>query len=554
MAIVVRLISDQGTLFDRRVEGVVTVGRATDNSIELPGLLVALHHLRLGSISPVAVRAECVSGADITVNGKPGQRSAELHAGDEIEVGPHRIRIGVASAQGPVVLEVIQQSAAAAAAERSDNAPMSLAEAGWGQRRWAYGLGGAVVVVGLLLPLILRLIPGAGGLEHWVPSDHLWSSGQISNAHISFGHDCGVCHTSVFQRVRDQACLDCHTAVAAHADDHASLAEAELEGRRCASCHFEHAGADGVLNRHDVLCTDCHARPEDFSSLAESVEIDDFHHSHPPFRVEVGVRSEDGQTGVRRTLLSPDTRDQSGLVFPHALHLDPDGIRGADGKQVLECDSCHQPARGGVGFTPMTYREHCQSCHQLDVDFGGELLRLPHGDSGWVRAALTVAIERAKLGVNTETTEAVAATRPGRPGEVADRGGEPEPIDQIDDVFERRVCGKCHEVDRVPGTPATVPVPRLRQTWMVHARFTHDAHGAVVCDVCHSTYISEDSDELLLPQIETCRSCHSTVDSGQLFQSSCIDCHDFHQAERMLMGHGDGGSDTRHDRQPGAGP
>ncbi len=55
---------------------------------------------------------------------------------------------------------------------------------------------------------------------------------------------------------------------------------------------------------------------------------------------------------------------------------------------------------------------------------------------------------------------------------------------------------------RPPGEPVQVVAPRLRQTWMVHARFTHAPHGAVACETCHDAGGSEDSDTLLLPQIE----------------------------------------------------
>ena len=527
MSIILRRASEQGSTYDSRVEGAVSVGRATDNTIELPGLLVALHHLRVLPVSAVAVRAECLRGADITVNGRPGQRVAELHAGDEIGLGPHRIRVGVMSAEGPVVLEVIPQAVATDAAGDA-NAPTSLAQAGWRQRRWAYGAGGAVLFMTLLLPLILRLIPAAADAERWLPSDHLWSSGPISNAHLAFGSDCSSCHVSVFERVPDTACLECHAGIRAHADDPAVLMETALDTRRCASCHFEHSGPHGIRNDHDGLCADCHQRPEDFSSLAGSVAIDGFDHAHPAFRVEVGTITEDGRPGLARTLLDAQTRDLTGLIFPHALHLDADGIRGPDGTAVLDCDSCHQPARGGFGFQPMNFEVRCQSCHQLDVDFGGDVLRLPHGDSAWVRAALGVAVERARLKLDPEPMQFEARQR-GRPGEAADRGPEPEPINQIDDVFERRVCGKCHAVDRPPGEPLRIVAPRLRQTWMVRARFTHAPHDAVACVTCHAAAQAEDSDALLLPQIQTCRTCHGTVDSFDRFETRCADCHQYHQ-------------------------
>jgi predicted CXXCH cytochrome family protein len=81
-----------------------------------------------------------------------------------------------------------------------------------------------------------------------------------------------------------------------------------------------------------------------------------------------------------------------------------------------------------------------------------------------------------------------------------------------------------------------VVAPRLRQTWMVHARFTHAPHGAVACETCHDAGGSEDSDTLLLPQIETCRTCHGTVDSFDTFETRCADCHQYHQGSVLHHG------------------
>src|SRR5690606_39051229 len=100
---------------------------------------------------------------------------------------------------------------------------------------------------------------------------------------------------------------------------------------------------------------------------------------------------------------------------------------------------------------------------------------------------------------------------------------------------ERRVCAKCHEVDKPEGAFARVREPLLRKTWMPMARFTHEPHQWVACDSCHAASVSADSNDLLLPQIESCRACHGGVDSSARIQSTCIDCHRFHQAADLTM-------------------
>jgi hypothetical protein len=57
----------------------------------------------------------------------------------------------------------------------------------------------------------------------------------------------------------------------------------------------------------------------------------------------------------------------------------------------------------------------------------------------------------------------------------------------------------------------------------------------VPCESCHAATVSSDSVDLLLPQIETCRLCHGGVESSAQIQSTCIDCHRFHQAEALTM-------------------
>src|SRR5690606_16961552 len=112
-----------------------------------------------------------------------------------------------------------------------------------------------------------------------------------------------------------------------------------------------------------------------------------------------------------------------------------------------------------------------------------------------------------------------------RPGERAGRGDGGSTIDEIDEVFERRVCAKCHEVRKPEGAQASVIEPVLRKTWMPMARFTHAPHQWVACDACHAATASSDSNELMLPQIDSCRTCHGGVGSHAKIQSTCIDCH-----------------------------
>ncbi len=524
--ILVRRYAPDGAHTEQPINGELSVGRATDNAIQLPGLLVALHHLRLTPTGTSSLQLDCLSTVGVTVNGLVGQRTAVLMPGDEIVVGGHRIRLGVPDGGG-LMLEIRERDPDA---ESSDGeTTTSLDAAGWRMRRPAVIAALVVTVLCLIVPLILRAVPAPPWVKNWVPTDRLWSSGQISNAHLQFGVECGTCHEKLFVKVRDEACLACHEGIAHHGDDREVMAHAGLEEQRCASCHFEHGGTHAVMPEHPAICTDCHAKPDRFPKLASTGAVKDFARAHPPFRVTVGVR---GQVESMRTLLEAGIKDHSGLIYPHDLHLDPKGVRGPDGLQVLQCADCHRPGPGAVGFEPLRFERDCQSCHQLDVDIGGLPFRLPHGDSDAVRALLQSAVGMAP--VMTAMSEADESGRR-RPGERAERGDGSSTPDQINDVFERRVCAKCHEVDKPEGQASQVRHPVLRKTWMPMARFDHAPHQWVSCDTCHAASVSADSDDLLLPQIESCRTCHGGVDSAGSIQSTCIDCHRFHQAADLSM-------------------
>ncbi|QHS11205.1 cytochrome c3 family protein [Sinimarinibacterium sp. NLF-5-8] len=402
----------------------------------------------------------------------------------------------------------------------------SLAEAGWRLRRPAVILAVLITLLCLLVPLLLRGIGVPAAAKRWLPSDAQWSSGQISNAHVQFGQNCEVCHQTLLVPVRDEACLACHSGIAEHGDDAAVLRDAGLDTRRCASCHFEHGGPHAVQQRHPALCADCHAAPERYPSLKDVAAVSDFARAHPPFKVTVAVA---GQSARARVLLDAQARDVSGLIFPHDLHLDARGIQGADGKQVLQCADCHRPLMGGAGFEPLRYSRDCQSCHQLDVDLNGRQLRLPHGNNEAARALLQRTAALAPLATPPPVDESEDRRRPGAR---ADRGDARQQPGAVDEVFERRVCAKCHSIVS-DSDGSRVQPPQLAQTWMPLARFDHAPHRWVGCDSCHAAQQSQDADDLLLPQIESCRQCHGGINSHSKIQSTCIDCHRFHQAHEL---------------------
>ena len=221
----------------------------------------------------------------------------------------------------------------------------------------------------LLSALLCALVlPWAVG---W-PSDANWSSGPLHAAHTSLEQDCKACHAKPFERVRNETCLDCHASnlhqhVAAGHAQAASLAQA-----KCTNCHVEHDEPSTLVNRDQRVCLDCHADPK--KSLPDSKGLQavaDFGDSHPEFRVsmiDAAASANDSVSVQRLALDSPGLRERSGLKFTHAKHLDPKGVKTADGQKVMACADCHVANRDGRGFAPITMETSCASCHKLEFD------------------------------------------------------------------------------------------------------------------------------------------------------------------------------------------
>ena len=93
--------------------------------------------------------------------------------------------------------------------------------------------------------------------------------------------------------------------------------------------------------------------------------------------------------------------------------------------------------------------------------------------------------------------------------------------------------------------PKRIIPPAMPDVWLPHATFNHAAHRAVACLECHpgaTTSIDRDR-KILLPDIKTCRSCHSehptAVDfAKQSVRFTCTTCHRYHNGDRPYSGIG----------------
>lgn len=506
----------------------LSIGRGTDNAIELPGVLVAPRHAKLSCSVPGKYLIESLALAGLEINGVAAQQERELVPGDKVRIGDHTITVAEPAGDADLILDLELGQPELAPVRVREEPSLTLHATGLGYRRASWIIAGVVLATTLLLPLLSSGMP-----DLWpglLPSDRLWTSGRMSGGHSYFGEDCATCHESLFVRVRDSACTACHTGTRHHSDDPAIRTAEGFEGVRCATCHREHDAMNGLDPTHPRICTGCHAAP-DFEAFPDLAPAGDFGDDHPAFRPLVTAKAAEGEYVEERRDQGPELKDQHGLLFNHALHLDPAGVRTADGQRLLACGDCHEPDAARFGFKDLRYETHCAGCHALDAQLAGEDVRLPHANETLLRELLEKYLRRAPGEAPAEPAAAEARRRPGERAERDSGDGFASEVQRT--AF--RLCSKCHELGTADdGMPRTRPLT-LRHSWLTHARFTHAEHEAMECTRCHAAPTSQFADELMLPTLGDCRSCHAGVDSARGISSTCVDCHRLHQARQPWL-------------------
>ncbi|MDW8479463.1 MAG: hypothetical protein RML12_06030 [Xanthomonadales bacterium] len=410
-----------------------------------------------------------------------------------------------------------------------------------GSSSWPWAFSAACPAAAHFLPALDRFLRD----RPWLPDRGLWDSGEIASAHRFFGQACEVCHERPFRMVRDAACLRCHAATPAHADP-GLFALPALGDTRCAHCHREHNGPQGLVLARQSLCADCHlglaARTGGVSALPD---YGDFDTLHPEFRIDLPRTAEDGWTlASERVTWSPGLREGSGLRFPHDRHLDPRGIRGPEGTRRLGCGDCHQAEPGGARMQPIDFERHCQGCHRLAFDPTAPELEVPHARVPEILFTLEAFYARRALEGGVGEADAPASLRlRRRPGQPVSREEREEALAWArerarrvgESLFTGRACAVCHRVapPRAPEEPWQVAPVRLAGVWYPRARFDHGSHTSFACGDCHAAAESRESADLLIPGSENCRGCHAGErPAPNRVASACIACHDYHLSGR----------------------
>lgn len=550
---------------DQRVSAnTLTIGRGADNDISLSDLSLEPHHatIALGSDGRVQVTAPGKGGVRINGRRRKGA-SIDPAALTRLDVGGHCITLQHDDS-GQVVLTVRRTASISRSAEDVDEARMfSLRGLMIGKRGMAWLLGISVLIGFLAIPVygyLQRQMPDHRNI-HSVRADASWSSGPLSTAHRHLEGKCEACHVKAFVSVRNATCQSCHTNV----HDHAPMARMaktrrvpDFGGRilaavgdafgtegpgSCTSCHTEHEGAGPMPPTAQAFCSDCHSSLKARLPDTRLGDAGDFGTLHPQFRPLVATAP--GATPVMvRASLDRRPRDESGLKFPHKLHLDSRGgvaqmARTLKDKKgygdALVCSDCHTPTADRTRFLPVAMEKDCQSCHSLAFDrVRGTVRTLRHGDTAQMIADLRSSYRGHQP--PPASYGGMARRRPGAyaEGRIYHAGFGRSP--RVDSVVRRvfspgGACYDCHIV-KSPATSGTgdwdvTPVHQPMR-YLMGGWFDHNAHSTQTCSTCHAAATSTRASDLLLPDLKSCRTCHGGEASSAAVPSGCAMCHSYH--------------------------
>jgi hypothetical protein len=386
----------------------------------------------------------------------------------------------------------------------------------------------------------------------------VYSAGRLSSAHAVLSKQCSACHLTQVgffsEKTSDQKCLACHDGAIHHA--------AQEFAPTCASCHADHRGAIRLAATSDANCTQCHSNlTTRTGSTNFARNIQSFEGDHPEFAV-----------------LRLSNRDPGTIQLNHYRHLQPN-LLGPNGSRVqMVCADCHRSAadanqawpygdsqsQGTMAMrdaanaarpdvissvptraymAPATYARTCAACHSLQFD-----KRLPDAvphDKPEVIHPFIVAKLQAYI-----ATHPAGLRVPRDPSR--DLPEKAIPVDyrlltpqqwvsertaEAEQLLWRKTCKQCHTLifDGGAALPKVVP-SNITPRYMPHAKFDHSQHGLVDCASCHAGALtSQQSSDVLLPGIATCRSCHKP--GTEAAESRCFECHAYHDPAQRKSAH-----------------
>jgi predicted CXXCH cytochrome family protein len=529
----------------------LTIGSGADQRIQLLGRAVAAQQ---AVIRRSGAWLELTSLSDrVRVNLKR-VGTAKLSIGDVISIGGHQLTIAAPPAGFDIAIE-LRRNESVDASEFESAFRTDLQQTWLGKRKFAWATVAVLLTAGLLIPLVAVMMHRADRpVMAFMPSDALWTSGPLSPAHQqAIGQRCDACHRSLFERVQDNACKDCHQTLHDHVTpEHLALTELDATGR-CATCHREHnEPATYLVNSGDGLCVSCHANSTETFGKLDVQPVKGFGGDrHPEFMAHLlkpmttqasGGFIFDWLTEVQSLATA---KENSNLKFSHEQHMDPERVLRRDDSQQLSCSDCHVLRSDGEHFEPIAMETRCAACHELTFDPGAPDRQLPHGKP---REAVLMLQDYFTRKFSDPNPRALARERrrlPGREDDEQTCTGAPFDCamraarNEIEIQFSRRGCVGCHVVvdtkaDALLDRFQVYPI-RLANDYYPAGHFDHRSHqiqgkltGDDACLACHEAKDSKESSDVMLPGMPKCEECHSEQAVAERIPVQCVSCHAYH--------------------------
>ena len=564
---IIRQVSFRGESLERSVEVAgdeLHIGRGLSNDLRLDDLAVSLKQAVIRKdMEQGYVIHDVTQAGGIYLNRIPITQ-AELHTGDILRIQHYLITVSHAEETDSLTLRVTEEA-------RSEVEPslalMPKFELSAG--RWTKELLTVSLVVFVLIGTVL-----AGGLGH----RSIFMPGSVSMKHAKFSNQCEKCHASVkavWNLVPNKTCQTCHPAellTPTHFGER-SLTPSPL----CASCHLEHKGIIALADVGDNRCVQCHGDLRAKELKVPIVpDVHSFTQAHPEFAISKDLPGKDGPVRIRFNEKA-NLKDEGLLKLNHEIHLMPD-LKTTTGRETLTCISCHRIDEAGRYMQPMTFERDCMRCHSLEFDPMLPGKTVIHGrQPAEVHQELEEIYAAYYLRAHPEEAKKQETVRrlPGQPLTpkeifVEDRRGRAERV-----LFppKGKKCAKCHSIqvtelqtesrnDGLSSAPDNMSssgkilldksdansllrpsILRVLPTgipkrWLPYSRFDHDAHKGLPefrskstwCLACHEdAATSKRTEDVLLPSVNLCRTCHFEPDGAQ---ASCKTCHEFHERKK----------------------
>ena len=212
---------------------------------------------------------------------------------------------------------------------------------------------------------------------------------------------------------------------------------------------------------------------------------------------------------------------------------------------ALGCADCHELSLDREHFVPITMESKCIACHELSFDPSMPDRRLPHGQPVEVMFTLEGQYLRKFSDPGVPQDAVVRRRIPDKDNstrecvDTAFNCAAKAAAEDIREQFAVRGCISCHVVEEYPDSEIyaryQVHPVRLATDYFAAGRFDHLSHqvvkedsGDAACIYCHAADQSSQSNDLLIPDIDSCLGCHRDSPTADHVTTQCVDCHAYH--------------------------